>query len=97
MLIVHPEEMALVVSLEISAGFHPQEAVVKTLMHRADIASQDQRAGLVGHLAHPFKGPHVHVLGQLGSIHGKTSREHFWQNNHIGIAADLPYFLFKHG
>ena len=69
MLVRHPEKMPFVISLELSARFHPQKPGIVALVDSYNVTPQDQSTGLVGHLLHPFERTHVHVLGQLWRTH----------------------------
>ena len=93
----HAEEVTLVIRFEGSAWLHPQQSIVVSIMHIGNKASKNQRPSLVGHLLHPLKCAHVHMLGQLASFHGEARSKHFGQHDHICGLAYLPDFLFKHG
>src|SRR5690606_8817803 len=93
----HPEEVALVVRSEVSTRLHPQQPIVIAVMHIADEASQDERAGLIGHLTHPPRGSHVHNLSQSRSSHREPGREHLRENDHVCGTANAPDFLLEHG
>ena len=97
MLFGHAEKVALVIGFERTTWLHPQETIVKPIVHIGNKASQDQRSGLVSHLLHPLKRAHIHVLGKLSGFHAKASGKHFWKHYHIGGLTDLPYFFLKHG
>ena len=81
-LVSHPEQMALIISMHVPSRFHEQKTVYRPESGLQCAATGNQRVGAQRLLSHP--GNHIFFRHRLfGGFHCKTGGEHFRQDNHV--------------